>query len=337
MIGPTTKMADVAREAGVSKMTVSRVLAGRDVAAATRQRVLGVIDRLGYVPDASAGTLSSGRSPFIVALVPSMASSNFSDTIGGLEQVVRARGLQLLLGDTNYDPRQEERLLRVLLAHRPEGVMLTGAFHTEGTRAMLERSKLPVVETWDLPAAPIDQAVGFSNVDAALEMVRHLQGRGYRRIGFLGGATVLDRRGIDRREGYLTGLEAFGLGPPRVVEHGASPITLSHGGAALSRLLERWPDTDAVMCVSDMSAFGAIMECHRRSIAVPGRMAVAGFGDFEVSRHCHPRITTVAIDARRIGSIAGEMLLASAGRKSGDGSPESRRTIDYRVLVREST
>jgi len=191
-------MADVAREAGVSKMTVSRVLAGRDVSATMREHVLAVISQLGYVPDASAGTLSSGRSPFIVALVPSMSSSNFADTVHSLNSVVNAHGLQLLLGDTNYDPKHEEQLLRVMLAHRPEGVMLTGSYHTAATREMLKRSKVPVVETWDLPRNPIQQAVGFSNVDAACEMMRHLYERGYRRIGFIGGATKLDRRGLDR-------------------------------------------------------------------------------------------------------------------------------------------
>lgn len=331
-------MADVAREAGVSKMTVSRVLADRDVSATMRERVLAVIEQLGYVPDASAGTLSSGRSPFIVALVPSMSSSNFADTVHSLNAAVRAHGLQLLLGDTDYDPKQEEQLLRVMLAHRPEGVMLTGSFHTVATRAMLKRSKVPVVETWDVPRMPIQQAVGFSNVDAACEMMRHLHDRGYRRIGFIGGATRLDRRGLDRQTGYRQGLKLFGLGEPRVIQHGGSPVTMSHGGEAFSRLLEAWPDTDAVMCVSDMSAFGALMECHRRGIPVPGRMAVAGFGDFEVSRYCYPSISTVAVDPHAIGRIAGEMLLAAAAaRKSGLEGLSEKRRVEFQLVVREST
>ena len=331
-------MADVAKQAGVSKMTVSRVLAGRDVAATTRARVLAVIEQMGYVPDASAGSLSSGRSPFIVALVPSMSSSNFSDTIHGLNAAVNTHGLQLLLGDTDYSPDQEERLLRVMLAHRPEGVMLTGSYHTSGTRTMLDRAKVPVVETWDLPRTPIQQAVGFSNVEAAFAMMRHLYERGYRRIGFVGGATRLDRRGLDRQKGYREGLQKLGLGAPRVIEYGESPITMSHGGEAFSRLLAAWPDTDAVMCVSDMSAFGVLMECHRRGIAVPSRIAVAGFGDFEVSRHCFPRISTVSVDPLAIGRIAGEMLLAAAdARKHGAPTQTQRRTVDFQVIVREST
>lgn len=331
-------MADVAKLAGVSKMTVSRVLAGRDVSARTQQRVQAAIDSLGYLPDASAGALSSGRSEFIVALVPSLISSNFADTVRGLNDAVRPQGLCLLLGDTDYLPEEEALLVRTLLRHRPVGVMLTGSAHLESTRKLLQQAKVPVVETWDLPAEPIDQSVGFSNVEAAAAMVGHLQQRGYRRIGFIGGASALDDRGLQRRLGYLQAVAELGLGEPRLLEHGGSPITMSHGGEAIRRLLVRWPDTDAVLCVSDLSAFGAIMQCHRQGLRVPDDLAVAGFGDFEVSRYCTPSITTVAVDPYRIGRRAGEMLLASAkAQREGLPRPRECAQIDYRILAREST
>jgi LacI family gluconate utilization system Gnt-I transcriptional repressor len=92
------------------------------------------------------------------------------------------------------------------------------------------------------------------------------------------------------------------------------------------------------MCVSDMSAFGALMECHRRGIPVPGKMAVAGFGDFEVSRYCYPSISTVAVDPHSIGRIAGEMLLAAAAaRKSGLEGLSEKRRVAFQLVVREST
>ena len=223
-------MSDVARLAGVSKMTVSRVLAGHSVAADTRARVCQAIDQLGYVADAAAGALSSGRSEFVAVLVPSLSSSNFSDTVRGLTDALEPHGLQLLLGDTDYDLEREERLVRSMLRHQPRCVALTGAQHTDATRKVLERSAIPVVEMWDLPTHPIDTAVGFSNVRAARAMVRHLAERGYRRIGFLGGASELDRRGLDRLKGYQAEIKALRLGEPRIVRLGESPITMSHGG-----------------------------------------------------------------------------------------------------------
>lgn len=330
-------MSDVARLAGVSKMTVSRVLAGHRVAADTRARVCQAIDQLGYVADAAAGALSSGRSEFVAVLVPSLSSSNFSDTVRGLTDALEPHGLQLLLGDTDYDLEREERLVRSMLRHQPRCVALTGAQHTDATRKVLERSAIPVVEMWDLPTHPIDTAVGFSNVRAARAMVRHLAERGYRRIGFLGGASELDRRGLDRLKGYQAEIKALRLGEPRIVRLGESPITMSHGGPAMAALLAQWPDTDAVMCVSDMSAFGAIMECHRRGLSVPEDIAVAGFGNFEVATCCHPAITTVSVDAYGIGLRTGEALLAALQARDG-GEPVDSQSIriDYTIVARES-
>jgi len=330
-------MSDVARLAGVSKMTVSRVLAGHGVAAETRERVCRAIDQLGYVADAAAGALSSGRSEFVAVLVPSLSSSNFSDTVRGLTDALEPHGLQLLLGDTDYDLEREERLVRSMLRHQPRCIALTGAQHTDATHKVLERLDIPVVEMWDLPTRPIDTAVGFSNVRAARAMVRHLADRGYRRIGFLGGASELDRRGLDRLKGYQAEIKASRLGEPRIVRLGESPITMSHGGPAMAALLAQWPDTDAVMCVSDMSAFGAIMECHRRGLSVPADIAVAGFGNFEVATCCHPTITTVSVDAYGIGLRTGQALLAALqARDDGERAEPHSIRIDYTIVARQS-
>lgn len=349
MVDPTApqqpvppRMSDVARLAGVSKMTVSRVLAGGHVSQATRERVQKVIDELGYVADAAAGALSSGRSEFVAVLVPSLASSNFSDTVRGLSEAMVPHGLQLLLGDTGYRLEQEEQLVRSMLRHQPRCIALTGRQHTEATRTLLLRAGIPVVEMWDLPADPIDMAVGFSNAKAARAMVRYLHERGYRRIGFLGGASELDRRGLDRMRGYVAELKALDLGEPRLIRLGGSPVTMSHGAPAMAELLERWPDTDAVMCVSDMSAFGAIMECHRRGLMVPADIAVAGFGNFELSWCSHPAITTISVDAYGIGLRAGEALLAALDASLSDEPNRSSNAhaktvkIEYTVVPRES-
>jgi LacI family transcriptional regulator, gluconate utilization system Gnt-I transcriptional repressor len=332
------RMSDVARLAGVSKMTVSRVLAGHSVALATRERVQKAIDELGYVADAAAGALSSGRSEFVAVLVPSLASSNFSDTVRGLSASLEPHGLQLLIGDTDYHLDREERLVRSMLRHQPRCIALTGSRHTDATRTLLRRSGVPVVEMWDAPSDPIDAAVGFSNANAAREMVRHLVDKGHERIGFLGGASELDRRGLDRLKGFRAQIKAFGLDDTRIIRLGDSPITMSHGGPAMAALLDAWPDTQAVMCVSDMSAFGAIMECHRRGMRVPGDIAVAGFGNFEVAACCTPTITTVSVDAYGIGVRTGETLLAAlAQREQGIASNMSKRVrVGYTVVPRES-
>ncbi|WP_179954259.1 LacI family DNA-binding transcriptional regulator [Denitrobaculum tricleocarpae] len=332
-------MADVARLSGFSAMTVSRALKdGASVSAKTRERILEVIEEIGYVPDLSAGGLSSKRSGFVTALVPTINNSNFSDTACGLTDALSKRGLQLLLGYTDYSAAREEELVAAMLRRRPEGMILTGGFHTPRARHLLESAAIPIIETWDLPDNPIDQVVGFSNAEATGAMVRDLTARGYRNIGFIGGSSKRDTRGADRRAGYEAAMVELGLGEGHVITFGTPPISMEQGGQAIVQMIGQWPEVDAVICVSDLSAFGAIMECHRRGWAVPGRIAVAGFGDFEVSRCCWPSITTVTVNSYDIGKQAGELLLSTLDKiRSGAEIQAATQKIDFKVVAREST
>jgi LacI family gluconate utilization system Gnt-I transcriptional repressor len=332
-------MADIAAQVGVSKMTVSRALNGDPrVTEDTRQRIRQATEALGYVLDQTARTFSSKRSGFIAAIVPSLNNSNFADTAAGITTAIEASGLQLLLGYSDYRIENEEKLVEAMLKHRPEGVILTGGRHTERTRHLLEVAAVPVIETWDLPEQPIDHVVGFSNAAATEALVHRLHAKGYGNIAFIGGTSNRDTRGADRKRGYARAVEALGLPRGRVISFGQPPISMQQGGEAIVHLVQQWPDVDAAVCVSDLSAFGALMECQRRGWSVPGRIAIAGFGDFEVARCAHPRITTVAVDAREIGRAAGEMLLrAITGARNGEGIPSETLLIPFQVVEREST
>ena len=113
---------------------------------------------------------------------------------------------------------------------------------------------------------------------------------------------------------------------------------MAHGAQGVVQLLQRWPDTDAVVCVSDHAAFGALMECQRQGWAVPQRLAIAGFGGFEVSTACHPRLTTVVVDCVGIGRTAGELLLrAIQARRSGAALAAESIQMPFRIEAREST
>ena len=336
-------MADVAARVGVSKMTVSRALSraaqsDRSTSEALRQRILQTCQEMGYVVDQTARTFSSKRSGFIAVIIPSLNNSNFSDTVNGITAAVEGSGLQLLLGYSDYRIENEERLVKAMLMRRPEGVILTGGSHTAPTRLMLRAAGIPVIETWDLPADPIGHSVGFSNAQASGALVRQLHARGYRRIAFIGGTSNRDTRGADRKRGYVAAIRALKLPAGRVISFGQPPISMEQGGEAITLLLQQWPDVDAVMAVSDLSAFGALAECQRRGWQVPQRIAIAGFGDFEVARSCHPRLTTVAIDCTGIGRAAGELLLRAidAARR---GEPLSAQTvpIPFHIAQREST
>ena len=335
-------MADVAAQVGVSKMTVSRALKrlpgdGRRTSEALRLRILQACDRMGYVIDQTARTFSSKRSGFVAAIIPSLNNSNFSETAQGLTAAVESSGLQLLLGYSDYRIENEERLIRTMLMRRPEGVILTGGVHTPHTRSALRAAGIPVVETWDLPADPIEHTVGFSNAEATATLVRHLHAKGYRNIAFIGGTSNRDTRGADRRRGYSEAIKKLGA-HGRVISFGQPPISMAQGAQAVTQLIRQWPQVDAVVCVSDLCAFGALSECLRQGWSVPGRIAIAGFGDFEVSRSCFPRLTTVAIDCVGIGRAAGELLLRAidASHQNRD-LPRETLMIPFHVEQRESS
>ena len=332
-------MADVAERAGVSTMTVSRALrSGSVVSEPTKRRILQAVDELGYVLNQTAGTLSSKRSGFVAVLIPSLNNSNFSDTAGGIGHSLDGSGLEMLLGATDYDRRKEEDLVAAMLRRRPEAIVVTGGSHTYRGRRPGGGAGGPVVEMWDLPGKPIGHVVGFSNAGASAAMVHHLHARGYRAIGYIGGSTDRDTRGADRRRGYERAVAELGLPDGLSVACGAPPICMAQGSEAVVRLVERRPEVDAVVCVSDLSAFGALSECQRRGWPVPGRIAIAGFGDFEVSRCCHPRLTTISVDAPAIGAAAGDLLLraVSAVRDRAPLSPEIRN-MPFRILARETS
>lgn len=303
-------MADVARLAGVSPMTVSRALkTGTSVSETTRERIRAAAEQLGYVMDVRAASFSSGRSGFVAMTIPSINNANFADTARGLTEGLRHSGLELLLGYTGYDMAEEERLVEAFLRRRPEAIVVTGGAHTDRCRALLRGAGVPVVETWDIPEHPIDRVVGFSNADAGALVARHLHDQGHRRIGFIGGNGARDTRGADRQRGFMAALRAMGLDDSRVVADLEPPIAMHEGAEAMLRLLTRWPDTTAAMCVSDLSAFGAMNAAIRKGLRVPQDLAIAGFGAYDVAEHALPGITTIDAQAHVIGTETSRLIL----------------------------
>lgn len=335
-------MRDVAELAGVSTMTVSRVLAGPGrVAEDKRRRVVEAIDKLGYVPDRIAGSLSSQRSGIIGVVLPTLNSFNFADTARGLTAALRGDGYQLLIGYTEYELAEEERLVRALLARRPEAMVVTGGNHSKPTRQMLLAAGIPVVEIWDLPPKPVDRAVGFSNFAVGQAMTRHLIAAGYRRIAFLAPPQLngfRDFRGEDRLGGYRAALSEAGLPDDLFLRHGHGTVDFSHGAEALAAALDGGLDFDAVFAVSDLSAVGALMECQRRGIRVPDQLGIAGFGDFEIGSQVVPSLTTVHVQCEGIGERAGKLLLEILqSDDQDDGAWHAPIDLGFTVVARDST
>jgi LacI family gluconate utilization system Gnt-I transcriptional repressor len=328
-------MADVARRAQVTAMTVSRAFkSDSSISDETRKRIMAAADEIGYVMDGTAASLRIGRSGFVAVVIPTLNNSNFAETVQGIIDALEGTKLQVLLGYTNYDRDTEEEIIASMLTRRPEAIVLTGGDHTDRSRRLLSGSGIPVVEMWALPDDPIEHSVGFDNAEAGAMLTRHLQAAGYRKIGFIGGTTDRDVRGVERRRGYERAIAVAGVQLPRVAAFGEPPMTMMQGPGALDLLLARWPDTDAVICVSDLIAFGVLGECQRRGIVVPGQLAIAGFGNYDVSQCATPPLTTVDVQARQIGTEVARLLRESVS--DGKAAPRSVSLLPA-VLPRQSS
>ena len=235
---PVPTLMAVARMAGVSPITVSRVVRRPDIVSnATRLRVEDAIRKLGYVPNMVAGSLASARTKSVGVLVPTIANSIFADTVQGLSDVLDPLGFSVILAQSGYDHQREDRMLAALLSRRPEAIIMVGAPVTAGGTEMLRRAGIPVVETWELPEEPVDAAVGFDNRDAGVVVGRHFAKTGRRRLVFVGGA---DRRATQRWHGFVEAAREAGLDEPRRV-----PIEWQSGAGAGAAVLANTPDTDA--------------------------------------------------------------------------------------------
>lgn len=327
-------MADIARMAGVSSMTVSRAFKGASsVGEKTREAVMQAAEELGYVFDSTASNLRSQRTDFVAVTIPSINNANFADTVRGLSEGLRPHGLQILLGYTDYDMQNEEELIEQFLRRRPEAVVVTGGKHTPRARRLLANAGIPIIETWDMPEEPLGHVVGFSNAAAVGKMIDHLVAAGKTRIAFIGGDAVRDTRGSDRRAGFIASMQRHGLDSSRLIAAGQPPISMREGANAMGELLEAMPDTEAVICVSDLSAFGALTECQRRGVKVPDDISIAGFGDYEIAAICVPSLATINPFPIRIGRETASLIIEAL-----EGRLKKPKTVSIttELLLRES-
>jgi LacI family gluconate utilization system Gnt-I transcriptional repressor len=302
---------DIARAAGVSKMTVSRVLrGGSGFSEDTRTRVLRAAEALAYVPNRLAAAFGSDTASTLVGVcVPRLTSGLFGHVLDGVDRALSRLGYQTMIGSHNHAPEEEESWLRGIVSWRPAGVILSGRLHTAGTVDLLRNAGLPVVEIWDLNTSPIDMAVGFSHHDCGAEMGQFLLRRGRRRPGFVGALSRADVMGQARLDGFSAAFAR--AGHPLV----ASEVLLDSPGFyagyyGLETLLAREPRLDCVYFHNDEMAIGGMAFCQAQGIAVPERLGIIGWGGMEAASILPRRLTTTSVPTTSIGKLAAEALVA---------------------------
>ncbi|MFJ1311464.1 LacI family DNA-binding transcriptional regulator [Agrobacterium sp. P15N1-A] len=328
----TVRLSDVAKRAEVGVGTVSRVLNGSEkVSATTRQKVLDAIAELGYVPNLVARSLAANRTGLIAAIIPVIGYTQHSEVIQGMTEVLHAHGMNLMIGASGYSDEVELQIIEAFLARRPDAIYVTGVRHTDAVRIALERSGIPVVEGSNLTEHPIDTVVGYSNFKAGAELTRLLVDRGYRRIWHVTVNKDFNDRIDDRLEGFKWASSTeSGLGV-NVVRCENS----FDGGAAAVRLATSSDGkVEALMFATDVMAVGGLLECQRRGIDVPGKLAIAGFDDLTIAGSINPSLTTVKVDRVGLGRKAAEIII---NRLKGNDRSSQIINVGFEIVEREST
>lgn len=328
------RLEDVAQAAGVSVITVSRCISNPDrVSERTRVHVLKIAQDMGYIPNRLAKSLVSAQSRIIGAVVPTMANPIHSEALQGAFDQLKTAGYQILLGTSGYSADDELRLVETFIGHRVEGLLITGGDHRPQTIKAIRGSGTPTVEIFEFIPEPIDLNVGSPQWDAGHALGSYLVAKGYRQFAFVGHSDVEDSRISSRRQGIGAACQESGLAAPRVYATSSDPGS-GGGGEIIGAILRDAPDVDVVVFAGHQIAVGAIRHATDVGIDVPGRVAIAGFGDSAMARWMRPALTTVRFPVRDIGTEAGKLLLA---RLQGRDLPARAIRLGFEILEREST
>jgi len=323
----------VAREAGVSVASVSRTLNKPDtVSDALRRRVQAAIERLNYVPDSAARSLSLRRTQVIGAVVPTLDYSIFARFLEALQHRAREVGYSVVLSTDGFDQDRELEQARTLIGHGVEALMLSGEHHRPELHRLLTSRNIPYVHT-DVYSPDSDHpCVGYDNKGAAKQAVAHLFSLGHLDFAALVGPRATNDRMALRIEGARAALEERGLTLPesRILER---PYSIAKAREGFRELMQREPGVTAILCGNDVLAFGVILEAQALGIKVPQDISVVGFDNLEWAAEIDPPLTTIQVPTYDMGIAAADYLI---GRLTG--MPVAAHTkVEVNFILRGST
>jgi len=336
-MGIMVRLTDIALEARVSMMTVSRVLHGKPgVSKATRERVQAVADRLGYVPDAMAQSLRARSPRLLAALVPSLSDPVWSLALQAIEERVHLMGFDFLLAQSQGLREREEVCLRRLMARRVEGLFLASSVQATATSPVylqLQESHAKVVALGHTdPAASVAgfHAVGHDETAASRKVTTHLIELGHARIAFFAGPS-LSASARARFEGYRLALQKHGLPQDERLVFGAG-MTVADGAKAVERFVAESARATAIQAVNDLVALGAVAALAQRGLRVPTDLSVAGYGDLLPGEAAPVPLTTVKQPKYALGEKAVEAMAALLRGQRPDVT-----LLSAELVVRSST
>ena len=322
-------LSQVAREAGVSKMTASRVLRSEGgYSEKTRVKVMAKVDELGYLPNRLATVFAGDKtSTFVGVSIPDLGNEVFAQVLEGIDRKLGALGHQSVLGLTQHTMQEEENWIRTVLSWQPAGLILTGRYHSPAAIEMLRNSGIPIVEIWDLNSSPLDISVGINHFDAGFDMGRYLVGCGYKRIGYVGTSHDTANAASTRLDGFCKAVEGGGGTVERqLCLHDTA--TYYPGFYGTEQLLGGASGIECIYYQNDAMAFGGLQYCESKGMTIPEDIGIAGWGDLPIASVMGKRLTSMHVPHLKLGQAAAEMMLA----RLSDEPVETCRDIGFRLI-----
>lgn len=323
---------DVAREAGVSVATVSRVLNGSGpVSEQTGQRIREVAGRLRYVPHGGARSLITRKTQTLGVLLPDLYGEFFSEVIRGMDDTAQRHGFHLLISRAHADTHGVETAMRAMRG-RVDGVVAMSP--DLGADAPLDvPALLPIVLLCSAPRGDRTDLLTIDNQGGSRAIVSHLVGLGHTRIAIIKGAAS-NYDAAERLRGYRAALRQAGItADPSLSAEGG--FTEAGGYAAALELLKLMPRPTAIFAANDSMAMGALSALREAGVRVPEDIAVAGFDDIPLARYMDPPLSTVRVPTYELGARAVEMVLH--GVRSKNDHTRCRERVSTEIVIRRSS
>jgi LacI family transcriptional regulator len=311
------RLTDIARQAQVSTTTASRVFSAPDkVRPEVSHRVRAVAEKLGYVPNSAARALRSRRTRMVGAVIPTLAHSIYATEVQAIQNYLRVSGYSLVITTSDYRLDSEFEQARILLERGIEALVLVGDEHDPKLYRLIADQQIPYINTYVYKPEQRHACVGFDNRLAARKLANHLLDLGHRRIGMIAGISHHNDRARERIEGVRQALAERRVGLPEELLC-EKPYDIASGREGLRYIRSAEPNPTAIICASDVLAFGALAECIALGIHVPMDISIVGFDNLEFAPHLTPPLTTIEVPAEKMGERAADFLVRQlAGKRS---------------------
>ncbi|KGF13398.1 LacI family transcriptional regulator [Peptostreptococcus sp. MV1] len=329
---PTT-IKDVAKKAGVSISTVSRVINdSKPVTNEVKQRVLDVIKETGYVPNPLARSLVTKRSQLIGVIVPEVTDTFSAEVLNGIEEISKMYDYDILLANTYSEKDIEIKNINILRAKQVEGIVMISWDIDKDVVDMLEDSGIPAVYISKTTRDYDIYNVSINNKSAVKDMTNFLLDRGHKNIALLNTTYQISNLADERLTGYKEAIVEKGLEINVDIIKSCGP-SFDDGYMTVKDMLESKVDVDAIFATSDEAAIGAMNACFDLGYKIPEDISVVGFYDTKFSKMCRPKLTTVKQPLYDMGAVAIRMIIKMI---KGIEIDEKKVELPYTISDRDS-